>query len=85
MNLAMLSPTMPSTGRACSDGCGRALGGGSRAPSQKGSRCWGDVLTVYLTEADLPKIDKIAVQVLSTSASAITVTDLCLSRLTFAR
>lgn len=48
------------------------------------TRCWGDASTVYLTEADLPMIDKVGVRVSSTT-SAIAVTNLCLSRLTFFR
>lgn len=46
------------------------------------TKCWGDPASVFLTEADLPLIDKVGVRVPSTSA-AIAVTNLCLSRLTF--
>jgi hypothetical protein len=49
------------------------------------TKCWGgEPTTVYLTADDLPKIDKAGVQVSSTS-SPITVTDLCLSKITFSK
>jgi hypothetical protein len=46
------------------------------------TKCWGDPASVFLTEADLPMIDKAGVQVSSTSA-AIEVKDLCLSEIKF--
>jgi hypothetical protein len=50
--------------------------------SKFNTRCWGDPNTVYLTPTDLPKIDQIGLMVLS-SDSPITVSNLCLTRISF--
>jgi hypothetical protein len=46
------------------------------------TKCWGDPSSVFLTPPDLPSIDKIGLMVSST-ASAITVSDFCLERIRF--
>ena len=45
------------------------------------TKCWGEPTTVNFAAADAEKVDKIMVQISST-ASAITVTDFCLSSIT---
>jgi hypothetical protein len=46
------------------------------------TKCWGDATTVLLTEADIPNIDKVGIQV-SSGSSAIDVTNLCLKSVEF--
>lgn len=48
------------------------------------TRCWGDAATVYLTEDDLPMIDKVGIQISSTAAP-ITIADLCLNQIAFGK
>jgi hypothetical protein len=48
------------------------------------TKCWGDASTVLLSADDLPKIDKVGVQVSSGSAE-IAVNDLCLEKVEFGK
>jgi len=48
------------------------------------TKCWGETGTVNLTTDDLPKIDKIAVRVSSTTV-ALTVSDFCLEKVQFGK
>ena len=52
--------------------------------SKFNTKCWGDPTTVNLDLADLPMVDKMGVQVSSTT-TAIAVQDLCIEKIEFAK
>ena len=50
-----------------------------------GSTCGGSTTCKQLTESDIPKIDKIGVQISSDTAKEYDVTDFCLQKITFGK